>query len=102
MSSVTAQFLLEGAAHSLEQCGYFLRDADILYRSGSYANGIVLATFGWEALGQWKILLGLQRKVLGGEDVAMEKLKTLYDDHELKLSAGMLSITQLEKIDDVC
>jgi AbiV family abortive infection protein len=91
-SSATPQFLLEGAVYSLEQCGLFLRDADLLYRSDSYANSVVLAAFAWEALGQWIILLDLRQKVLSGDNIPIGKLKRLYDDHELKQTAGMLSI----------
>jgi AbiV family abortive infection protein len=91
-SSSTPHFLLEGAAFSLEQCGVFLRDADLLYRSGSYTNGVALAAFAWEALGQWFILLDLRREVLGGMHIPISKLKMLYDDHELKQTAGMASI----------
>src|SRR5262249_39594661 len=42
-TSATPQFLLEGAAYALEQCGIFLSDAALLYRSGSYRNSVVLA-----------------------------------------------------------
>jgi hypothetical protein len=38
MSLVTPQYLLEGAFHALEQGGLLLRDANLLYESGSYAN----------------------------------------------------------------
>ncbi len=37
--------LLKGTFYALEQCGLLLRDANILYRSGSYASTIVLAAF---------------------------------------------------------
>jgi AbiV family abortive infection protein len=94
-SSTTPQFLLEGAAHSLAQCGLLLRDADMLYRSGSYPNAVVLTAFAWEALGQWMILLDLRRQVLGGENIPISKLKTLYDDHVLRQAAGMLSIQMI-------
>jgi hypothetical protein len=38
---VTAQYLLEGAAYSLERCGQLLRDANLLYQNGSYATALV-------------------------------------------------------------
>jgi hypothetical protein len=33
-STITPQFLLEGAVLALEQCGLLLRDANVLYRGG--------------------------------------------------------------------
>jgi AbiV family abortive infection protein len=93
MSSLaTPVFLVEGAAYSLEQSGFFLRDAELLFSAESYANCVVLAAFAWEALGQWNILLDLRRQVLSGAEIPINKLKTLYDDHELKQRAGMSSI----------
>jgi hypothetical protein len=44
-SPIASQFLLEGAVYALEQSGYLLRAADILYRSESYANAVALAAF---------------------------------------------------------
>jgi hypothetical protein len=37
-ASVTPEYLLEDAAYALEQCGLLLRDANLLYQSGSYAS----------------------------------------------------------------
>jgi AbiV family abortive infection protein len=91
--SATPEYLMKGAAYALEQCGLCLRDAELSYRNGSYANAVVLAAFAREALGQWIILLDLRQKVLGGGKLPIRKLKTLYDDHELKQTAAMLSFT---------
>jgi AbiV family abortive infection protein len=52
MVSVTPQYLLEGAVYAPEQCGLLLRDANILYRSGSYSSAVVLTTFAREELGR--------------------------------------------------
>jgi hypothetical protein len=41
-ASITPQYLLEGAVYALEQCGLLLRDANLLYRSGSYATAVPL------------------------------------------------------------
>ena len=49
-SPVTSQFLLEGFAYSLEQCGFLLRDANILYQNGSQTNVKVQAAFTQEKL----------------------------------------------------
>src|SRR6516164_5172765 len=60
-------------------------------RGKSYANAVVLAAFAREALGQWIILLDLRQEVLGGKKIPISKLKMLYDKHELKQQAAMLS-----------
>jgi len=57
--SVTPQFIMQGAAYALEQCGRLLRDANALYRSGSYASAVVLTAFAREELGRYRILLDL-------------------------------------------
>jgi len=70
-----------------------LRDANLLYRSGSYASAVVLAAFAREELGKWKILLELRREVLGGKTVGIDEVKDRCDDHAGKQKAGMLGIT---------
>ena len=87
----TSEYLMKGAAYALEQCGLCLRDAELLYRGERYANAVVLAAFAREALGQWIILLDLRQEVLGGKKIPISKLKMLYDKHELKQQAAMLS-----------
>src|SRR5215831_8234472 len=42
-ASVTPEYLLEGAAYALEQCGLLLRDANLLYQSGSYVSAVALS-----------------------------------------------------------
>jgi AbiV len=49
---VTPKYLLQGSAYALEQCGLLLRDANLLYRSGSYASAVALAVFAQEELGR--------------------------------------------------
>jgi AbiV family abortive infection protein len=92
-ASVTSKFLLEGAAYALEQCGLMLRDADGLYRSGSYSNAMVLAAFAREELGKWKIFLDLRREVLGGKNLTIKDINDRCDDHVRKQKSGMLSLT---------
>ena len=43
--SLTPQYILQGFAYALEQCGLLLRDANLLYRNGAYANAFVLTAF---------------------------------------------------------
>jgi AbiV family abortive infection protein len=92
-SLVTPQYLLEGAALALEQCGILLRDANILYRTGSYANTVVLAAFAREELGRSTILFDLRKEVLGGMNFTKKEIRERCDDHVTKQQAGMLSTT---------
>jgi AbiV family abortive infection protein len=94
MGPVTPQYLLEGAAYALEQTSFLLRDANILYRSGSYASAVVLAAFAREELGRSSILLDLRRRALvGGETFTTSQVQKACDDHVTKQRAGMLSLT---------
>jgi AbiV family abortive infection protein len=90
---VSPQYLLEGAVYALEQCGRLLRDANLLYRNGSYASAVALAAFAREELGRWKLLLALRKKVVGGGQVTAEDIRARCDGHVSKQKAGMLSIT---------
>jgi AbiV family abortive infection protein len=90
-SPVTPQFLLEGTAYALEQCGLLLRDANILYRAGSYASSVVLTAFAQEELGRSTILRDLRREVLSGMEYTLEEIQDRCDDHVTKQQAGMLS-----------
>jgi AbiV family abortive infection protein len=92
-ASVTAQYLLEGAAYALEQCGLLLADANLLYRGGSNASTVVLAAFAREELGKYKILLKLRKEVLNGKHLTEKYVKTYCRDHEQKQKEGMASIS---------
>jgi hypothetical protein len=90
-TSATPQYLLEGAAYALEQCGLLLRDANTLYRSGSYSSAVALALFAREELGRYRILLDLRKKVLGGYHLTTQEIQKRCKPHERKQEAGMLS-----------
>ena len=90
---VTPQYLLEGAAYALEQCGWLLRDANTLYKAGAYANAVVLASFAREELGRWTMLLDLRREVVGGKQLTVDDVKERCGDHVAKQKAAMLSTT---------
>jgi AbiV family abortive infection protein len=92
-SPVTAQYLLEGGAYALEQCGLLLRDANMLYRSNSYANTVVLTAFAQEELGHSSILFELRKKLLHGENITIEDIKKCGGEHLPKQEAGMLGTT---------
>jgi AbiV family abortive infection protein len=54
--AVATRFILEGSEYALEQCGLLLRDANVLYQSGSYASAVVLTAFAREELALlWQI-----------------------------------------------
>jgi len=84
---------MRGAAYALEQCGILLRDANVLYRHGSYASAVVLTAFAREELGRYIILLELWRRASAGEAVEVKQIQETCDDHVAKQRAGMLSTT---------
>jgi AbiV family abortive infection protein len=90
-ASVTPEYLLRGAAYALEQCGLLLRDANLLYRNGSYASAVALALFAPEELGGYRILLGLRTQVLAGERFTVKEIQDHCRNHVTKQEAGMLS-----------
>jgi AbiV family abortive infection protein len=90
---VDQQYLLKGAVYALEQCGFLLHDANVLYKAGSYASAVVLAAFAREELGRWKLLLKLREEVVGGKQLTIDDVKQSCGDHEAKQKAAMLSTT---------
>jgi AbiV family abortive infection protein len=90
-STVTPQFLLEGAVLALEQCGLLLHDVNVLFRGGSYASAVVLTAFAREELGRYTILLVLRKDVPTGKEFTIEDIQDRCDDHVIKQEAGMLS-----------
>jgi AbiV family abortive infection protein len=92
--TVSTEFLLEGAAKALEQCGLLLSDANILYTKNSFATAVVLAAFAREELGRYTILLGFWRKAFNGQETyTKDKIIEACNDHVSKQRAGMLSTT---------
>ncbi|SRR5258708_197242 len=86
--------LLKGTFYALEQCGLLLRDANILYRNGSYASTVVQAAFAREELGRYRILLDLWRRARDGKETfTADQIREACDDHVVKQRAGMLSST---------
>src|SRR5258708_17629737 len=86
--------LLKGAAYALEQCGLLLRDANILYRNGSYASAVVLTAYAREELGRSRILFNRWRQAsASGETFTLPEIREACEDHVTKQRAGMLSST---------
>ena len=100
-SPVTPQYLLEGSMYALEQCGLLLRDANLLYRHGSYANAVVLAAFAREELGRFNILLDMRKQVLAGKTFTIKEIQDRCNDHVTKQQAGMLSLIMTPDGDSV-
>jgi AbiV family abortive infection protein len=86
-------YLLKGASYSLEQCGFLLRDATVLYRSGSYATVVVLVVLGREEMGRSKILLEMWKEALAGKVFTIADINDRCRDHVRKQEMGMLSTT---------
>jgi AbiV family abortive infection protein len=84
-------FLLRGAVFNLEQSGLLLRGAWLLCQNGCYAGAVVLAASALEAVGKWKALLDLRRKVVSGKNVTIEDVRKLCSDHERMQEAENLS-----------
>jgi len=99
-ASVTPTYLLKGAAYALEQCGLLLRDANVLYRNGSYSSAVALALFAREELGRYRILLDLRKEVLGGKHLTIEAIGKRCKKHEHKQEAGMLSFVMMIETDN--
>jgi AbiV family abortive infection protein len=74
-SFVSPQHLFRGAVYALEQCGLLLRDANLLYRNGSYASALALAAFAREEQGRWTIVLELRDKVIGGAKLTVSDVQ---------------------------
>jgi hypothetical protein len=82
--ALTAEFILQGYAYALEQCGVLLRDACRLYKEGSHAGAIVLTRSAQEALGQAHILLDMWRQASAGETFTTEQLREACKDQGSK------------------
>jgi AbiV family abortive infection protein len=93
---VSAECLLHGAGYALEQCGILLRDANILFKNGSYASAVVLAAFAREELGRYHLLIDLRRRTLGGESFTVKEVHNHCKNHELRQQAGMLGVAARE------
>ncbi len=72
---LTADCLLQGAYYALEQAGYLLQDARVLYGRGRYASSFALAVLGREEIGRARIYQRKRRAVLTGNTVNLQSLK---------------------------
>lgn len=72
---VTSDFLLQGAFYALEQAGYILQDARLLYGQGRWPSSFALAVLSREEIGQARIYLRKRKALLEGNIVTLQSLK---------------------------
>jgi AbiV family abortive infection protein len=97
LAVVTKEFLLRGAAYALENSGVLLRDAVTLFDQGSFASAVVMALFGREELGKYRLLRQLYETVAAGGTVPIEELTKKNGplfDHTAKQEQATLSIVR--------
>lgn len=88
---VTAEFLLEGAFYALEQAGYLLQDARVMYDRKRWPSSFALAVLGREEIGRARIYLRERKAVLSGNTVTLQSLKAKVSGrgaHEKKITAA--------------
>jgi AbiV family abortive infection protein len=99
MGAATSDYILRGAAFSLEQCGLLLCDARALYKNESYASSVALAAFAREELGRYQILRELWKCTVAGESFTVDQIRKECGDHVEKQRRGMLSTVLRPKSD---
>ncbi|MFL5241912.1 MAG: AbiV family abortive infection protein [Gemmataceae bacterium] len=97
---VTLEFLLEGAAYSLQNSGILIQDAANFCSQKSFTSAVVLAMFGREELGKHKMLRAFYERVAKGEVVTCQGIEKAMCDHSTKQELGMLSLTVQPEKDD--
>ena len=90
---VSADTLLQGSWHALEQAGRLLRTAALVHDSGDASTAVVLSMFGREELGRSKILRDLAQSVTQGVRLSPADVQTVCENHVKKQAAGALSTT---------
>ena len=91
---VARPVLLKGAWYSLEQCGNLLRNAVILYDAKAYPSSVVLAMFGREELGKYRMLLEEWRKAeKTGTLPSVAAIRDAFENHVDKQRQAFLSVT---------
>src|SRR5262245_40149768 len=91
MGNVSSRYLLEGMFFALEQCGFLLTSASLLFDLGHFSSSLVLAAFAREELGRSRILLDFLNKVLmSNQSVSMEKLQRECTKHIRKQESAHL------------
>jgi AbiV family abortive infection protein len=91
---VSADVLLRGAWFALEQCGFLLEHAVILYRAKAHSSAMALALYAREELGRYCILCEFwKRAVEGGTSPWYEEIQAACDDHVEKQRLAQRSLT---------
>jgi len=90
---VSAQFLLEGASYALEQAGWLLHDAHLLYQNQRYGSAVVMALFSREEIGRYQLIRQLRKRMVEtGGMVTTEDIDRACDNHVKKQSLGQLGL----------
>lgn len=91
--TVSSATLLQGAWYALEQSGRLLTSAVLLHDHGDKSTALVLAMFSREELGRSKILRKIAKRVVEGEQLSPEDVRSVCENHLGKQAASALSIT---------
>jgi AbiV family abortive infection protein len=70
----TLNFLMRGGWFALEQGGRLIRDAEILYKAGSYSSAVALALLSREEVSKARTLFGLWIRADRIETISRERV----------------------------
>jgi AbiV family abortive infection protein len=96
---LTAPDLMKGTVYALEQSGYLLHDALMLFRKKRYSSSVVLSIFSKEEMGRFEILVDNYMKAESNKtSVSSESIKKQCDDHVEKIRRSDLGILDIDKL----
>jgi AbiV family abortive infection protein len=88
MPRIEDAVLLRGAWYSIEQAGFLIRDAAMLFDDEAHPSAVALAMFGLEELGRYAILRDLWRQAKAGVALSPDDVREACRDHEEKQRRG--------------
>src|SRR6266545_1787647 len=89
----SSTLLAEGALRALEHALALVDDAFALFELQRWSSAAVLSVFAREELGRYAILGQQARRIAGGAQVTVAKVRALCADHEDKLRRGFTGTT---------
>jgi AbiV family abortive infection protein len=90
---LSADALATGAAYTMEQAWYLLKDAVLLMQNKRYASSLVLATFCLEQLGRAAIYRKNAKHASAGKPVTLGSMGRALTDHLSKLLEAQIPVT---------
>jgi AbiV family abortive infection protein len=90
--TVSDDVLLRGAWYAIQQAGYLLEHAVILFDAGVHSSAVALALLGREELGRYAILCDLWRKASAGSRFSPDDVRKACRDHVEKHRRGTFSL----------